>query len=518
MKVVGAIDIGSNAVRMSCARLTDDGRIEIIDAMRTPVRLGADVFEDGFISPETLEKLAEAIGLYLRTFEQNGCEEIRTYATSAFRETSNQAEVLERLGREGDIHLEAISGGKEAFLLQRAVQEALDLSEGSHVMADLGGGSVEISIIDSGDIRFAESFRVGTVRLLRMFDYSPQREPEFIGWLDRFLKDFTRSIKKRFKKLKVAELILTGGNAVAIGKLAQQFSDGSTTSQQNVVRISREDFKTVKKELVGRGYEERMEALALAPDRADVIVPAVFVFDHLLDLVGAETLVVPDVGVRDGILAELLEEYRPSRGETDYQQIIRSAYYYVDKYRGNLDHARTVHGLAVQLFDGMSPLHGYGHRERTYLEAAAIMHDVGRFVRPSDHHKHSLYLIQNTELVGVTNSELKVIAAVARYHTRATPSPSHPEYAALSKPRQTLVNVLSAILRIADALDREHTSDVKSVIVHCDDKQVLLLPQYAGDLLLPEWALRSKKRWFEEVFSRPLVLGSQADMGVPKGE
>jgi exopolyphosphatase/guanosine-5'-triphosphate,3'-diphosphate pyrophosphatase len=111
-----------------------------------------------------------------------------------------------------------------------------------------------------------------------------------------------------------------------------------------------------------------------------------------------------------------------------------------------------------------------------------------------------------------------VIAAVARYHTRATPSPSHPEYAALSKPRQTLVNVLSAILRIADALDREHTSDVKSVIVHCDDKQVLLLPQYAGDLLLPEWALRSKKRWFEEVFSRPLVLGSQADMGVPKGE
>ena len=513
-KLVGAIDIGSNAVRMSCARLTDDRRVEIIDSMRSPVRLGTDVFERGSISPETLERLAETLGLYLRTFEQNGCTEIRTYATSAFRESRNQEEVLERIAQEGDIQLEAISGGKEALLLQRAVQEALDLSEGTHLLADLGGGSVEISVIENGDIQFAESFRVGTVRLLRMFGYTAEREGAFIDWLNPFLKDFTRSLDKRIKNLKVSELILTGGNAVAIGELAENLAGDSSSFDKNVARVSRKDFKKVKAELTRRGFEQRVKKLGLARDRADVIVSAAFVFDHLFDLVGADTLVIPDVGVRDGILAEMLEDYSPSTEDTEYQQIIRSAFHYARKYGAHLEHARRVQRLAAQIFDGMSSVHGYGHRERTYLEVAAIMHDIGRFVRPSNHHKHSRYLIQNAEVVGLTNSELKVIGSVARYHTRTTPDLSHPEYARLSKKQRALVDVLSAILRVADALDREHIGDVNSVMVHCDDEQALLLTEDNGDLLLAAWALASKRLWFEEVFGRRLVVQSEAEIGV----
>lgn len=516
MKVVGAIDIGSNAVRMSCARLTEDRRIEIIDSIRTPIRLGGDVFDHGSISKETLDSLTDTLKLYQRTFKQNQCSEVRTYATSALRETSNQKRVVEHLKREAGIRLEAISGGKEALLLQLAVQKCLDLSEGTHVMADLGGGSVEISIIRDARIRFAESFRVGTVRLLKMFDYAPEREVDFIPWLQHFLQDFARSLGRQIKKLKrleVSELILTGGNAVAIGKLALELGVEGTQTTRNVTRVAKGGFRTLLKVLAKSSYEERIKTLGLAPDRADVIVPAAFVFDTLLNLFGADTLTIPDVGVRDGILVEMLDEYVPSTFETEYQQIMRSASHYAKKYRANLDHARTVRRLAVQLFDGTTPLHGLGHRERIYLEAAAILHDIGRFVRPSNHHKHSQYLIQNTELVGVTNSELKLIGTIARYHTRAMPSQEHKEYASFSKKQRSMVDKLSAILRVADALDREHNSSVYSLIVHCDDKKVLLLTEDNGDLLLPEWALKSKKRWFEKVFGRSLVLKSQSSDG-----
>lgn len=506
MKVVGAIDIGSNAVRMSCARLTADRRIEIIDSVRSPVRLGADVFSVGTIQPATLDSLVEALKVFQRTCEQNGCEEVRTYATSACRETRNQEELVARLKAEAGIELEPISGGKEASLLQRAVQELLDLESGLHVMADLGGGSVEISVIRDGAIDFAESFRVGTVRLLRMFDYVPESEAEFVKWLDHMLADFVRGLKRHLQGVRVAALIITGGNAAAVGKLARRLDPDATSAGGGVVKVPRAVFDQVRRELLQRSYASRMSELDLGADRADVIIPAVQVFDRLMGLVKADELLVPDVGVRDGILAEMLDAVVPARAESEARQTLRSALFYAGKYQADLGHARTVRNLARQIFDGLTALHGYGHRERTYLEAAAVMHDVGRFVRPSNHHKHSQYLIQNTELVGVTNRERRIIALVARYHTRATPGGKHLEFKRLGERDQRLVCRLAAILRVADALDREHSGEVRRLSLHCDEHQVRLLAEHRGDMLLPEWSLRRKRDWFEEVFERRLVL------------
>ncbi|MBF0288120.1 MAG: Ppx/GppA family phosphatase [SAR324 cluster bacterium] len=505
MKRVGAIDIGSNAIRMICVRFTEDRRIEYLDKVRTPVRLGKGVFQEGRIPPETQQQLVETFKIYQNIFERNNCEEVRAYATSAFRETDNQEELIDLLESETGIRIEVISGGKEAQLLRQAVQGALDLTQGNSMMADLGGGSVEISILHNGKIHFAESFRLGTVRLLQLFPYHPDKESEFIQWADLYVEEFLKTLQSRYKKLQVDQLIITGGNARAIADLAGKFASKKSLLNPACSYLHKKDFNKILKELTSRSLPQRIEELSLAEDRADVIIPAVYVFKNLLKFTETKALTIPDVGVREGILDEMLEEYVPLRHPTEYQQMIHSAYYHLKKYHGEPKHAKTTRKLAVQIYEGTASFHQFSQRERVFLEIASILHDVGRFIRPSNHQRHSMYLIENMELIGITQTELKIICLIVRHHTRGMPG-KNPAYQSLSKKDQSLVDYLTAILRVADALDQEHKSSITSVIVHCDDKQILLSLEGPYDPHMVSWALDRKKQFFESLFARKIEI------------
>ena len=203
------------------------------------------------------------------------------------------------------------------------------------------------------------------------------------------------------------------------------------------------------------------------------------------------------VGLREEILSEMLEDNLgdPSGGE--YEQIIHSAFYSARRYSA-IRHAKVVHQLAVQIYDGIKELHGLFQRERLLLKVPAILHDISRFIIPSSHHKHSQYLIQNIELVGLTNSELKLISLIARYHKGSAPSEQHPDFQKLSLKNKTIVRNLAAILRVADDLDREHKEHVHSVVVRLESSRVLLIPSQDHDQLLAKWAVSNNKLILEE--------------------
>ena len=204
---------------MICARLTPDRKIELVESFRTPLRLGLDVFKFGYLQEVTINNLVESKDIFKRTLSQNKCEEIRAYGTSALREADNSDEVILRIERVTGIKVEAISGGKEAELLQRAVNWVVPLQSGNFLMADLRGGSVEITLVKSREIEFAKSFRMGTVRLLQMFQYTPQREQEFRNWAKSYIRDFISTLGSRLNFQQIDSLILAGGNANAMANL-----------------------------------------------------------------------------------------------------------------------------------------------------------------------------------------------------------------------------------------------------------------------------------------------------------
>jgi exopolyphosphatase/guanosine-5'-triphosphate,3'-diphosphate pyrophosphatase len=519
MKVVGAIDVGSNAIRMSCVRFTDDRRLEMLETSRSSVRLGEDVYGDGHISDEKANQLLDTFKIYKRVFDQNNATEVRAYATAAIREARNGMEVRDRVREETGISLEVISGGKEASLLQRAIRTEIDTQLGAHMMADLGGGSVEITIIGEGEIQFAESFRMGTVRLLKMFYYDAKREDRFVKSVTSYLEDFARQLPKDLRRHfpRVENLILTGGNAVALGKLGLDLGKKSR-QKGKVIYLGKDDLHTIRKELLSRSYQDRMDAFGMRNDRADVIIPALLVYETLLKGTNCQKLTIPDVGLREGILDELLTEHSDSEKLTEHEQIIRSAFHYLKKYHAHVGHARQVQKFCAQLFDSTKPLHGLTDRERVILEVAGILHDVGRFVRPSDHHKHSMYLIGNMELVGLTNTERDMAALLALYHAKGTPSDDQEAYRNLNKQDRAAVLQLTALIRIADACDREHDARIESLDVRVDKDAVNIDPHGDEDLMLTTWSLGNKKALFEKTFGRKLLLQPATPAPPPSAE
>ncbi|MGA2479650.1 MAG: HD domain-containing protein, partial [Spirochaetia bacterium] len=269
--------------------------------------------------------------------------------------------------------------------------------------------------------------------------------------------------------------------------------------------ISLPELRAAITQLSRVSVEERMRRFGLRPDRADVIVPAAIVYERLAETMGVEEILVPGGGVREGIVFDLMERIT-HRQDSREERAIEDAVQLGRKFLFDETHARHVARLAVSLFDQLSNLHTLGARERRFLATAAILHDVGGFVSYKGHHKHSQYLISRSELPGFTPKEMVIIGTIARYHRKGPPSSLHPEFALLSPVERERVRKLSALLRIADALDKEHRQKITRIEVGAFDGQVRIRAVDAEEVLLEQWALKKKDEVFREVFGMSVTL------------
>jgi exopolyphosphatase/guanosine-5'-triphosphate,3'-diphosphate pyrophosphatase len=256
-------------------------------------------------------------------------------------------------------------------------------------------------------------------------------------------------------------------------------------------------------ETLGRvPFAERVSRLGLREDRADVILPAALVYERLCRLCEVDTILVPRVGLREGVLLDLVADLtaETSPEQQHEQEMAAAAVHLGRRFFFDEEHSLQVTSLALQLFDGLGKVHKMGARERRLLHAAAILHDVGQYISFKKHHKHSMYLISESELPGLEPEELQIVANIARYHRKGEPSPEHEEYMQLSQGDRQKVDRLAAILRLADALDREHAQKVTGVSVGFAPGEVVLYLRGAGDLSLELWFLKKKSELFTRVY------------------
>jgi exopolyphosphatase/guanosine-5'-triphosphate,3'-diphosphate pyrophosphatase len=265
--------------------------------------------------------------------------------------------------------------------------------------------------------------------------------------------------------------------------------------------------------LARMSFAERVEQLGLSRDRADVILPAAVVYYRLASVARVDRLLVPRVGLRDGLVREMVAGQLVGAIAADRRDtVLAGARALARKYHAELQHAEQVRELAISLFDQTQPLHGLGAEERVLLEAAALLHDIGTFIAASGHHKHSYYLIRSSDIVGLAADERELVGLVARYHRRSHPKRTHPGFEQLTREDRDVVLRLSAILRLADALDREHQAKVARIEVRLGKRgvELTLVPEdpKAGDLALERWAIRRKGALFAEAFGAPVEIVS----------
>jgi len=519
-----AIDVGSNALRLRIVEADGSSRAptaqlallhEPISAwrdvvsVRAPVRLGGEVFQTGRLTPASIGQAAAALKEFRRQMDEAKIASYRATATSAVREAQNGSTLVERARREAGIDLEVIEGVEEARLIQLAVGRRVPIGDQRVLLIDVGGGSTELTALDHGESTFSISLPVGAVRLIEAYLRGASTiDRERTGLIREAIDRALVEARPHLARATFDALIGTGGNVETLAELCPLAPSGREP-RAHVPTVDVAAAKVLFAKMSAMSTAERARAFGLRMDRADTLVPATAIFLRLAELFGVRSILSPGVGLKDGILEELVDRYfQVWDAAREAEGVLAACGRVGARYGFDASHGALVMHLATRLFDDIQREHGLGERDRLLLRAAALLHDIGDFVRYDGHHKHSHYLILHADIMGLTPDERAIVANVARYHRKSVPDPSHPNFRDLDKEGRAKVRALAAILRIADALDREHLGKVKDVRADVDAPRGRLLLAVVGDedRELEEWTVRAKSGLLKDVFGLEVEL------------
>lgn len=495
---VAGVDVGSNGIRFLAAEFSGPDQCRLLASERVALRLGASVFRGQKINRRGMTDAVAALGRFQGQVRRLGIEHVRAVATSAVRDSANGGELARRVADRWKLNLEVISGSEEVRLVWQAVKRQIPLARGPWLIANLGGGSVEIALADGLGLAWSESHTLGAVRLLQEFSGVAPTGRDYGALLGDYIK--TMQLRQPLPR-GLAGLVLTGGNIEVLAKI------GRTRLVQGAQVMAAAELRRLCQELVRLTPAGRRRSLGLKLDRADVILPAALVYEQIAALARQTSFWIPGVGTKEGLLLDLAERLTAGSDHDTRQedQTREAAVRLGRRYRFDEPHGVQVARLAVSLFDQLQGMHGLGESDRRLLQAAGVLHDVGMFISYKKHHKHSLYVIANSELPGFTPAEMLLVANIARYHRKKGPEPDHEYFRRLAKPDQARVRKLASLLRIADALDREHIQAVRRLKAVRRPGRVELQVEGKG-LGLEKWALARKAEMFRETYKVHCVL------------
>jgi len=456
---IAAIDAGSNALRLSVARAYSALDIEPLQTERYPLRLGEGVFLRPRFSEEIFKKGVKAFRHLREVMDEFGVTRYRAVATSATREAQNRQAFLRTIKRKAGFALEVISSAEESRLGREAVQAALGPETPPRCIVDLGGGSLEVSILRDHNVEQGAQIPLGTVRLMTTLNLPGAIRPAQGEQVRRYVRALleSRLVPRPYLGDGIAAAL--GGNAETLAEIAPgPRQHGLQTMELSLLRERLPD-------ILGRDVRERMKAFGVRRDRADVMGIAAITFITLGRYLNLRLFAIPAVGVREGLLQEIARDTftrkEPHRYNAAARQLLVGARSFARRLGYEQRHAEHVRELSLQLFDQLQPVHHLPAQARVLLEAGALLHDTGHTVSHRGHHKHGEYLALNGDIPGLEGRDRAIVAGLVRYHNRKSePAGHHAAYSSLDDADKPILRRLAAILRIAEALDHSHRQRV----------------------------------------------------------
>ncbi len=499
-----AIDIGSNSVRMMAAEV-NHGETRILAQDRQVTRLGASVFRDSKISKEALDFLCATLARMSAAYSSLELIGIRAVATSAVRDASNQEEFLLRTGNALGTKVEIISGPEEARLIHLGVEARWPRPKERTLIVDVGGGSGELIISQNGQLIDSVSKPLGAVRLTEVFLRGDPPGKGELHRLESYIEEKLAPFHQQHGGEKFDRAIATSASAAALVCAANQVPRAKRETAEGM-KISSTQLDELFAILSAADVNGRRKITGIGPKRAEIILAGAAVFRTILKIFGHRSMFYSGAGVRDGIIADLAAR----RVGREFAQLAREQRAVCEsmakRYAVPLKHVRHVAYLAGQLFEIFQPLHKLPPAAGKLLEAAALLHDIGHFVSGTAHHKHSAYLVANSDLPGFTDKERLTIAALCRFHRKSMPQPRHSHYQALEPDSRKVVSYLAPLLRISDALDRGHEQKVRSLSSVARDGTVTLQIETELDPDLEIWSASEAAETFREVYGQPIAI------------
>jgi exopolyphosphatase/guanosine-5'-triphosphate,3'-diphosphate pyrophosphatase len=499
------IDVGSNAIRWQIAAVEHPKHYRIVEQERQPVRLGRQVFQTGKLNGTAAEAALRVLKDFRSAADRYRVKAIRAAGTSALREATDRRRLITRAKAAG-VPLEVLSEQDEARLISLGIMSGLRFRLPLGLFLDIGGGSVELAVADPATTFCLFSVPLGAVRLSERFIQTDPPGFKEIKGLRQYIREQLKPLARRIQKEKFTMAFGSGGTVTALAETDTRF--GREPKESSLIVLRRQRLATMLELLMARTTAERAEMISGDPKRADIIVAGGIVLNEVMSAIDLDYIFVSRRGLRDGLMVDLLQRSYPKSGpwhpDADRAESLEQV---CQKYSYDPKHSRQVSQLAVNLFYQLQALHKLPEKYAGILHAAAMLHDIGLFIGDSKHHKHSYYLIKSSGMKSFNKLDLELVANIARYHRKAHPSQKHLGFSQLSPVDQDVVRKLSAIVRIADALDFRREGRVESVSCTVNKSRTLMISVASPENLKDElqWAAK-KGRLVQEVFNVQLVL------------
>ena len=497
---IAAIDIGTNSFHLLVAAVDPKLRtFRIIQAEKATTRLGERDPETGELTEAAMQRGLETLRQFRDLAASHRVEQIVTAATSAVREAPNGRDFLQTILDDLGMEVDLVSGPEEARLIYLGVLSGMPFGDRPHLLLDIGGGSTELILADGRDARALTSTRVGAVRLQRDFvrddPMPPQRRSFLQAFIQGSLEPAVDKVRRRIKPGETPVLVATSGTAMAIGSLAAS-EEERPPRKLHGYRVTRQRLDKVVDRLITMTPAQRRELAPINDRRAEIIVPGALILQTTMKMLGVGEFVLSERALREGLIVDWMLRQGLLEDRFSFQSSIRqrTVLHQVQRFAVNQSRAERVASHALSLYDATrGVMHDDSGEGRELLWAAAMLHTCGQHINISAYHKHTWYLIRHGELLGYSEAEHLMVAAIARYHRRSLPKKRHESWQLVAtRDNRRCVHQMALLLRLAAALDRRPEPVISALRIHAvkGSLDLEIVPERVNqNVSLEQWSL-----------------------------
>lgn len=502
-KMFAAIYVGSSELGMKIYEISSKKTFKQVDGVSHIIELGKDTYSKGTLQIDTIASVCEILNGFKEKMKEYQVTDYRAYATSAVREADNTEVVLDAIKRNTGLLVKVLSNSEQRFINFSGLVAKYDnfhqVVSKNTAFVDIGAGSVQVSIFDKNNLVVTENIPIGAVRIR---DYISMIGTK-AGKLDKLLADYVENDITNFRNIYLNDKEIK--NIIAVGEVANHVKRLIPDLDVSE-KIDRKQFENMYKIIISNTPEQLAERYGIPYERATLMLPSVIIYQSFLNNCKAEEVYVPRVDFCEGIAAYFLAEGSRTLFEHDFEEdIIASAYNICKRYKCGRTHVDRVSDFALKIFDSVKKVHRMGKRERLQLQIAAILHECGNFISLNDGARCSYFIVANTEIIGLSHKERMEIANIVKYNMVHLPSRTE-IINELGDCDYILIAKLTAILRIANSLDKSHKERIEDISVSIKDNNMIITAKTYEDISLEVGLFEGKADAFEKVYGiRPVL-------------
>lgn len=517
-RLFAAIDIGSHRLRMKIVETSRDGHVRDLENVDLLVPLGRDTFKDGKLSFASIRATCEAIAGFKRLMTDYGVTESRVVATSALREASNRDYMIDQIRMLTGFDVEIINNSQEKFLTFQAVKTLLKTADcvkpdERMLLLDIGAGSIQLSLCDPLKLVTSQSMKIGALRIKEAMARIERRTLHFHRVLEEYIEAHVESVESFRTGSDINRFAVVASGSESLALMCGVGRTGGMTV------VSRERFEKAFKQVSEMSTAALATRLGIAPADADIIAPAFILIRKFFGKTSATEVMLPHVTLVDGLIAEYLLQPRLKAAGNEFEaDILSNANHLAEMYRFNSRHTLYVVDASLSLFDSLKAVHGMTPRDRFLLQLAALLHDVGKFIGADPHSLYSYHVIKASQLAGLSDTELAMVANIARFHSSEEPDFDSDSLKKIDTGTRIKTMKLIAIIRLADSLDTSHKQKLCRLRVEPKDITCVVRGDSREECVLEQWTFQMKAEFFREVFGLQPILTVVNKAGKPEAK